>query len=110
MAAKRNPRAKKPKPKTPPSPAERAWYEAFRVRLIFLREKAGYSQVALADLLDIPLSNYKQIEGQRATRFPLHKLEKLARALRVPLEVVITGKLSRRALYDEDMPVERKVA
>lgn len=101
--------AKVKKPKTPEHPAVTAWYLNFRARLVALREKAGLTQPALADLLDIPLNSYKQIEGSRLTRFPLHKLERLSNALRQPLEVIITGKVPRRA-HDDDTAPDRKVA
>jgi transcriptional regulator with XRE-family HTH domain len=101
--------AKVSKPKAPEDPAVTAWYENFRARLIALRIKSGRSQAALADLLDIPLNNYKQIEGKRATRFPLHKLERLQNALKVPFEVIITGKMPRR-VHEEDTPAGRRAA
>lgn len=107
MANKTAPKVKKPK--APEDPAVTAWYVNFRARLIALRVKSGRSQAVLADLLDIPLNNYKQIEGKRLTRFPLHKIERLANALQQPLEVIITGKISRRAQH-EDTPAQRKVA
>jgi len=90
---------KKPakKPKAPPDPAVTAYYEQFRDRLIAAREAAGLSQVALADLLGIPIGSYKQMEGKRLTRFPLHKLEKLSNALRESYEFLVTGKRSRLA-------------
>ena len=85
------------------------WYESFRDRLVLLREKSGNTQESLAELLGIPHDSYKHIEGNRLTRFPLHKLERLSNALQVPLEVIITGKLSRRA-PDEDTRTGRRVA
>lgn len=101
--------AKTSKPKAPEDPAVTAWYENFRLRLIALRVKSGRSQAALADLLDISLDRYKQIEGKRATTFPLHKLERLKNALNVSFEIIITGKPARRA-QDEDTPVGRRAA
>jgi hypothetical protein len=88
--------AKSKKPKAPEDPAVTAWYINFRDRLIAFRVEAELSQGAMANLLDIPLTSYKQMEGKRLTRFPLHRLERLSNALRQPLEVIITGKLSRR--------------
>lgn len=84
------------KPKTPLDPSVRAWYAAFRDRLKASREGAGMNQEELAELLDIPLPNYKQIEGSRLTRFPLHKLGKLAKALHVSVDYLVTGKEARR--------------
>lgn len=90
---------KKPakKPKAPPDAAVTAYYEQFRDRLIAARKAAKLSQAALADLLDIPIGSYKQMEGKRLTRFPLHKIEKLCNALRETHEFIITGKRSRIA-------------
>lgn len=93
MSAKKKPTKK---PKAPEDPAVRAYYEEFRDRLQIYRDKAGLSQEKLADLLGIPLANYKQIEGKRLTRFPLHKLAKLVSALRVSYEFMLTGKETRR--------------
>ncbi|HQS14988.1 helix-turn-helix domain-containing protein [Reyranella sp.] len=94
--------AKRPtkKPKAPPDPAATAYYVAFRDRLVAAREAAGLSAASLAELLDIPASNMKQIEGKRLTRFPLHKLERLSLALRLPIEFLVTGKISRRNRAD----------
>jgi transcriptional regulator with XRE-family HTH domain len=89
------------KPKAPEDPAVRAYYERFRDRLKALRKEAGLSQEDLADLLEIPLANYKQMESKRVTRFPLHKLEKLSRAVRESYEFIITGKNSRKSADDE---------
>lgn len=89
------------KPKAPADPAERAWYAAFRDRLATAREAAKMNQAELADLLGIPYSNYKQIESKRMTRFPLHKLAKLAKALHVSIEFLVTGKEARRP-HEED--------
>ena len=89
------------KPKAPEDPAVRAYYERFRDRLKALREDAGFSQEQFAELLEIPLANYKQIEGKRMTRFPLHKLEKLSLAVRESYGFIITGKNSRKPADDE---------
>jgi len=88
------------KPKAPPTEAELAYYVAFRDRLVAARKAADLNQEDLADLLDMPLAVLKQIEGKRLTRFPLHKLERLARALRQPFEFIITGKNPRRSAQD----------
>lgn len=98
MAVQKKPRKK---PKTPEDPAARAYYEEFRDRLRVARDRAGLSQPELADLLDIPLSSYKQIEGKRLTRFPLHKLAKLAYALHASLEFIVTGRETRGRAADE---------
>lgn len=108
MAPKRKSPASKPK--APEDPAVTAWYIGFRSRLVALRVKSGRSQAALADLLDIPLDSYKQMEGKRLTRFPLHKLERLANALQQPLEVIITGKVPRKSAEPEPTPLGRRVA
>jgi hypothetical protein len=94
--------AKGRKPKTPTDTAVTAWYLAFRDRLVDLRVRSRRSQAALAELLDIPLDSYKQMESPtRLTRFPLHKLERLSNALNVPLEVIITGRTARRARAED---------
>jgi transcriptional regulator with XRE-family HTH domain len=104
--------AKISKPKAPADPAVTAWYENFRARLVALRERKRpkLTQEGLADLLDIPLDSYKQMEGKRATRFPLHKLERLSNALGQPLEVIITGKVPRRAQDEDDTRPGRRAA
>lgn len=94
-AAMTAPRQPAKKPKAPASESELAYYVAFRDRLVAARKAADLTQEDLADLLDLPLAVLKQIEGKRLTRFPLHKLERLARALRQPLEYIIAGKSPR---------------
>lgn len=110
MVIRRAPKAKKPK--TPEDPAVTAWYEEFRNRLVRLRTRKDYrlSQAALARLLDIPLDSYKQMEGGRLTRFPLHKLERLSDALRVSIEIIVTGKQARIAHEEDDTPRSRRAA
>jgi ribosome-binding protein aMBF1 (putative translation factor) len=88
------------KPKAPLDPAVRVWYEEFRDRLVASREAAGMNQEELADLLGIPLANYKHMEGTRLTRFPLHKLGKLAKVLHTSVDFLVTGKEARRP-HDE---------
>lgn len=88
------------KPKAPEDPSVRDYYERFRDRLIDMRKDAGLTQSGLSELLGIPLPSYKQMEGKRATHFPLHKLEKLALATRESIEFIVTGKNSRAAGND----------
>jgi hypothetical protein len=64
-----------------------------RENLIALRGKAGYSRRQLAELCK-PKTTYKQIEklenGER--HISLAWLERLAKALRVDVELLVTGK------------------
>lgn len=73
-------------------PAVSAFYEDFRVRMLEARIKADYTQEQLCELIDIPLANYKHMEGKRASKFPLHKLGRLASALRVTCDFLVTGR------------------
>lgn len=78
-------------------PAVSAFYEAFRKRLAQLRDKAGLSQAELCELIDMPLPNYKHIEGKRASKFPLHKIGRLSLALRESCDYILTGREPRSA-------------
>jgi transcriptional regulator with XRE-family HTH domain len=64
-----------------------------RKNLRTLRESAGYSRAQLAALCDPP-TNYQQIEklemGER--RLTIDWVERLAKALRVDVELLVTGK------------------
>lgn len=83
------------KKQLPPDPAVRAFNEAFRRRLKEMREEAGLTQEQLCELIGVPLANYKHMEGKRASKFPLHKFEKLALALRQSCDYILTGRNSR---------------
>lgn len=81
--------------------ADRAFYAAFRTRMKMLREKAKLTQEDLCDQVGIPLASYKHMEGSRASRFPLHKVDKLAKALRQSCDYVLTGRESRFSSEDD---------
>lgn len=87
-------------PIPPDELAARAFYEEFRDRLKRLREDAGYTQEDLCDLIGVPLASYKHIEGKRASKFPLHKIAKLAKALRVSCDQLLTGRAPRDAFIE----------
>lgn len=68
---------------------ESEYHQAFRRRLREMREAIGYTQVQMATALDMPLVNYKQYEVR--SKFPLHKLERLALVTHETLDYIITG-------------------
>lgn len=70
--------------------AERAFHEAFRVRLKAIRDEVGWSQAQMADALGVPLANYKKYEIR--SKFPPHLYERLALVTHRPLDYVVTGK------------------
>ena len=70
-------------------PTERAYYEAFRKRLLGLRTDLDYTQEQMAEALGISKDNYKKYE--RRSKFPPHLLNKLALLTHRPLEYVVTG-------------------
>lgn len=80
----------KKKQKRPDDPAVTEYYEDFRTRLVTTREKLGYSQDVFADLLAIPRANYKKYE--KRSKFPLHKIERLAQLARMDIETIVSGK------------------
>lgn len=67
-----------------------------------LRKRAKLTQAALCGLIDVPLDSYKHMEGKRASRFPLHRLGKLAAALHTSADFLVTGKHSRFVADDYD--------
>jgi transcriptional regulator with XRE-family HTH domain len=78
-----------------------------RKNLKELRERAGYSRPQLAALCD-PKTNYQQIEklekGER--RLTIEWVERLANALRVDVELLVTGKPE----FSLASPVAKEVA
>lgn len=89
-------KASKPSP-LKSDPAVSAFYEAFRERLCRLREQEGLTQEQLCELIDIPVSSYKHMEGKRASKFPLHKISRLSLALRHSCDYILTGREPRSA-------------
>ncbi len=74
---------------TAEDPAERAYHETFRARLVGLRNDLGYSQPQMAEALGLSLDNYKKYETR--SKFPPHLFNKLALVTHRPLEYIVTG-------------------
>ena len=72
--------------------ADRAWDIAFQIRE--LREKAGFTQKQLAEMVGTKQSNIARIEDADYTRYTLTTLEKVTRALKARLEIRITPRKS----------------
>ena len=87
-------------------PAVREFYEGFRVRMKQQRKKAKLTQEVLSEFVGVSWASYKHMEGKRASKFPLHRLGKLAAALHTTCDYLVTGK-HPRATADED---DRRVA
>lgn len=77
-------------PVLPPPQTQKTFYDDFRKRLIEEREAAGYNQEQLADLLNAKYETYKKYETR--SKFPLYLIPRLALALRLPVEFLVTGK------------------
>lgn len=103
----RNPKTIKavPPPVAKKDPAVTAFKEAFRLRLKRLREEADLTQEELCEAIDLPVTNYKHIEGKRASPFPPHKFGKLAVALRRSVHYIMTGREWRGVTEDESKRV-----
>ncbi len=69
--------------------SERAFYEAFRIRLKAFRNDLGWSQAKMAKALGLSKANYAKYEDR--SKFPLHKLEQLALVTHTSIEYVVTG-------------------
>lgn len=73
----------------PAAESERAFYEAFRIRLKAFRTDLGWSQAKMAKALGLSKANYAKYEDR--SKFPLHKLEQLASVTHTSIEYVVTG-------------------
>lgn len=69
---------------------ERAYYDAFRARLIGVRTELDWSQADAARALSIPLANYKKYETR--SKFPLHLLDRLVLVTHRDLDFWVTGR------------------
>lgn len=72
------------------SPTERAYYDAFRTRLIATRKRLDWTQLQMATALNIELENYKKYE--RRSKFPLHLIEHLALVTHSEIDYIVTGR------------------
>lgn len=70
--------------------SERAFHDAFRLRLKQIRIELAWSQADMAAALGVPLENYKKYE--RRSKFPPHLIAQLARVTHRPLEFILTGR------------------
>lgn len=77
------------KPKKFVDPTEKAYYEAFKKRLIGLRHDLELTQEQMAEGLGISKDNYKKYE--KRSKFPPHLLNKLAIITHRPVEYIVTG-------------------
>lgn len=68
---------------------EREYHEAFRSRLVTLRESLGWTQPQMAKALGITVTNLKKYET--TYKFPPHLYEQLALITRRDIHYIVTG-------------------
>lgn len=68
---------------------EREYHEAFRIRLVALRQALDWTQPQMAKALGISVTNLKKYET--AYKFPPHLYEQLALISRRDLHYIVTG-------------------
>ncbi len=69
---------------------EREYHEAFRERLVALRESLTWTQPQMAKALGISVANLKKYET--IYKFPPHLYEQLALVTRRDIHYIVTGK------------------
>lgn len=73
---------------------EREYHEAFRQRLVALRDSLGWTQPQMARALLISVDNLKKYET--AYKFPPHLYEQLALVTHREIEYIVTGRNVRQ--------------
>jgi transcriptional regulator with XRE-family HTH domain len=68
----------------------RAYYDAFRKRLVAIREELGWTQERMSELLGVTLDSYKKYETKY--KFPPHLLDKLAGVTHRSLDFIVSGR------------------
>lgn len=73
---------------------EREYHDAFRERLVALRESLGWKQPQMAKALGISLDSLKKYET--VYKFPPHLYEQLALVTHREIEYIVTGRNVRQ--------------
>jgi transcriptional regulator with XRE-family HTH domain len=85
------------------STTPRKYRDAFVARVRQTRTDAGYTQRAVAMLLDVDASTYNNYERGRGkgppTLMPLHLIERFCVLCQVPIDWLVTGKETRRSRF-----------
>lgn len=68
---------------------------AFRARVKEERDRKGWSQVVMADMLGVPFERYKKYENR--STLPLYLLERFSKLVDRDIQYLVTGKQQKLA-------------